>query len=233
MGNLDRWIGIVGVILGLPGFLLFFVKGQHALALLSLLILVVALVAAYLINRAGKLPPYRMKSVRVDLHLLDTLGENATLQKTYEAVPSYAHLQEMTHRNIAADGAVVNLQWDGNPIPEQWITQVLGEYHITVRFPGPLVKGKQLTCCLSYDVLRSFLQSQEALIYVCDFPAKEVNILIHFPQDRMCTEASCFRVQGAGKIPLTDPVLDRASRTISLKLKKPEVGAEIEIWWRW
>lgn len=233
MGNLDRWIGIAGLIVGVPGFITLFYQGHKALAVLTLVLLAVLLGSAWLIRRAGTMPPYCMKSVRVDLHLHDANGERATLKKAYKAVPSYAHLEEMTHRNIAADGAVLNLRWNDAPIPPEWIKTVVGDLNLNVRFPGPLPKGKEFDCSLSYDLEGSFLQSREAMIYVCDFPAKLVTIVIHFPQDRLSTTCNAFRVQGAGKKPIDGLVVDEASRTATLSLKRPIVGAEFEIWWDW
>lgn len=233
MFNADRWIGIAGLIVGIPGFILLFISGDRAFAWLFAILIVVCVISVYLIYRAGQLPPFRMNKVRVVLRISDTLGSAATLRKEYEAVPSYGHLTEMSHRNIAADGALTNLKWNDAPIDSTWVKQVLGEYQIVARFPGPLACGKAFNCALSYDVLDSFLQSQEALVYVVDFPAKIVEILIQFPEDRMCSEADCFRVQGAGKTPLAKPILDPLQRTLSVKLKKPQVGAEIEVWWTW
>jgi hypothetical protein len=233
MGSLDRWIGIVALILGIPGFLLLFLTKDYAVALLIVGIGVLLFGAAYLINRAGKLPPFRMKSVRVDLRLIDVLGNEATLRKEYEVIPSYAHLTAMSHRNIAADGAITNLQWNDTPIDPSWIEQVLGEYQITAKFPGPLPKGKLFKCALSYNADGSFLQTEEGLVYVVDFPAKTVTISIRFPEDRMCTDAWCFRVQGAGKVPLPKPQVNATQKTLQVKLKRPQVGAEIEIKWHW
>jgi hypothetical protein len=231
--SLDRGIGIAGLILAIPGFLLLFFSHDSAVAWLALVLAIVFFASAFLVNRAGSLPPFRMNSVRVNLSLNDDLGNEATLRKEYEAVPSYAHLTEMSHRNIAADGAITDLCWNDAPIDQSWVKQALGEYQITARFPGPLHKGRPFRCVLSYNAIGSFLLNREALVYVVDFPAKIVTICIKFPDRRMCSDAWSYRVQGAGKVPLAKPEIDAQTKTVTVRLKRPQVGAEIEIWWDW
>lgn len=233
MFSVDRWIGIAGLIFGIPGFILAFTTPDKAVAWLAVVLGLVLFAAAFLIRRASRLPPFRMNDVKITLDLKDNLGNEATLRKEYEAVPSYGHLQEMSHRNIAADGGITDLKWNDSPIDPTWIKQILGEYQITARFPGPLPRGKPFKCSLSYNAVSSFLQSQEGMVYVVDFPVRKVNITIRFPADRMCTRASAFRVQGAGKMPLPDPIVDAQLKTVTVTLRKPQVGAEIEIWWDW
>lgn len=228
------WISLLSLLIGIPGFLLILASEKYAIFFLVVTIVVVIAIAARIIRKLLKSPPFIMKSVDVYLEIHDTNGALATLKKEYQVVPMFEHLQEMSHRNIAADGAIENLCWNGTPIPAKQIETIMGEHLITIKFPGPLKRRKQFAGCLSYDAKDSFSSTQESLFYVVDFPAKKVNITINFPAGRVAKTAHGYRVAGSGKELLgTQPVLDGNVRTIKLELKSPRVGDEYEIAFGW
>lgn len=118
-----------------------------------------------------------MNSVSVNLEIHDVHGVNAKLTKRYQIVPNFAYL----HRNIASDGSISNLCWNGRPIPASDIKAVLGENQVTINFKAPSAKGVAFAGALSYDLSNSFPATDEALVYVVDFPSPMVTLQIDLP----------------------------------------------------
>ncbi|HHA2532628.1 TPA: hypothetical protein ACOEBE_000225 [Stenotrophomonas maltophilia] len=227
------WIGVAGIVIGIPGLLVLFLGPNAVAAVLAVVLLLVIGGAVWAFRWGRSRPPFSMKKVGVHLVVHDDQGIKATLSKCYSAIPQYGHLSEMTHRNIGADGAITQIKWNGELVDQSWVQQSAGQYSVNIRFPGPLTRDREYSWTLSYDADNSFLGNQESLYYVVDFPAKEVNITVSLPNTRGAKSAHCFLVQGASKKPLADPSINSHNGTIHFTVKKPRVGSEYEIAWNW
>lgn len=230
--TLDRIIGGIGLILSLPGFFLLFLNQNETVGAMSLLLGFVLFVGAVLHSYLANRPPFEMNSVEVRLEFKDSEARIARLSKSYEIRPNYGHLTTMTHRNIAADGAVQNLCWNDEPIPEANIVKVLGEFQVTVHF-GIRKKGEVFTGKLSYEALDSFSKSHEGLVYVADFPTKVTWVHVQMPAGRRCSNVRATKIQGAGEVPLDPPQVNASGSSIDFTVRRPPVGAEYTIQWDW
>ena len=162
--QLDRWLAIAGLVIGLPSFVVLF-GTDFAVASMGAALGVVLLGAAFWVHYRASLPPYTFQRVNVHLVINDSGGRQATMTKDYEIRPNFGHLDSLTHRNIAADGSIRNFRWNDRPIEDTDIKTVVGEYVLTIRFPACLPKFKVFRGKLSYDAVDTFLGSSEAMIW--------------------------------------------------------------------
>lgn len=227
------WIGVAGAIIGLPGLLILFLQTSVVMSIAFAILVLLLGWLCYLVWGGQRKHPFQMEEVSVQLVIHDSVGGLATLRKTYVAIPQYPHLSDMMHRNIGSDGVIKDIKWNGDLVNQAWIDKSAGQYSVCIRFPGPLTLKKKYNWELSYDAENSFSQEDESLYYVVDFPAKRVAISVVLPDGRAPKSAHCFRVEGASKKPIADPVIEASTRKISTLIKKPRVGSEYEIKWKW
>jgi len=231
--NLDRGLAVAGVLLGLPAFLLLFLSGQQTTAILVLVLAFVLLASAFAVKYLTGLPPLTMKSVDVVLQFNDGQGKNALLSKHYQIRATRNDVREMTHRNIASDGGISNICWNDQLIPAADIKRILGQYEVTVRFALAPRKWKTTAGKLSYNLTDSFNGNPEGLMYVVDFPARLVRFRIELPGGRRCLNATAYKLEGAGRKPISDPSVSDDRRVLLLAVKKPPTGSEYAIYWTW
>ena len=228
----DRWLAIIGLIIGLPGFLLLF--GPHfALASMAAMAGVVLLGAAAWVRYRTSLPPYTFKRIVTHLEIADSGGKLATITKTYKIRPNYGHLDILKHRNIAADGQLSEFRWNDKLIDENCIERHLGDYVITVRFGACLPAFKEFPGKLSYKLVDSFCGDPEGLIWVSDFPTRLSILKVSLPQDRPCTSVSGHVYMGGIQKQLNSIQKSNGNKEIELKIRRPKTGAEYEIVWSW
>lgn len=231
--TLDRALGLLGVIIGLPSFLALFFSDQATAALLCGVIAILMVAAAVWVNKAATDHPFRMDQVVVHLDLSKGPPE-ATLTKTYKIVPNFNHLTQMVHRNIAADGDVSDFRWNGRPIPNAQQRRTMGgEYEITVPFTPAPSRGKPFDGSLSYKLLNSFPADSESLGYVVDFPTKIVTITVTLPAARKCLTAIPRLAFGGQERDLSALTIGPNRETLSISVKKPRVGSQIITYWTW
>lgn len=232
--TVDRILAVIGIAIGLPAFILTFLSGGQAATLLVAALVLAVLGAAFIIHIKTNAAPFYMKEVVLTLSIHDPEGKLATLEKKYKYQANYAHVQELSHRNIAADGSIYDIRWNGEPVPPANIATTLGEYEVSIREKTPYTKGSVYDGCLSYRMADSFPAAQEAMIYVVDFPCKVLRIIVKLPTDRKCHQVNAYRMQGAGKKEITKNLCrEEDGRRISFTVKRPPLGSQYEVWWRW
>jgi len=231
--TIDRILAVLGIILGLPGFLLLLVNGYRAEAILSLGLGLTLFSTPILIGWFLSRPPYFFSEAKVALRFIGDSVRTATLTKEYKIRPNQRHLTVLSLRNIAADGFVSNLQWNGAPIQKDWIREVLGEYEITIHFEGPHALWREFSGMLSYDVTDSNNGNPEAFVYAPDHPTKLATIEVSFPPSRPCLAARAYRMEGAGQIPIPAPEVSENRLRLKATLRHPQPGAEYWFWWDW
>jgi hypothetical protein len=231
--TLDRWLGVIGLVIGLPGFAALFLGPDQATAISFSLVGVVLIAAAATVNYFGNLPPFSVKSAEVLLDFQDDTGKLAKLSKSYRIRPNYSYLQTLVHKNIGADGVIRNICWDDQPVPPQHITERMKEYIVTIQFPFPLRKWREVLGKLSYELVDSFENNPDGLTYCVDFPTKLANIRVSFPSKRPCIKAHAFLGQGAGEKPISEPSVTDNGRRLELVLNNPDIGSRYNIYWDW
>ena len=157
----------------------------------------------------------------------------AHLVKEYKIVANRPNLRQMIHKNIAADGPIEDIRWNDQPVPQKQITKRLGEYIARIDFPIPHKIGAPFSGKLSYICKDSFSGNPEALVYCVDFDTKVARIRVNFPPDKKCISARASRTLGAGEEDIHDPYVPPDGSYLELKLERPEIGSEYNIYWNW
>src|ERR1700736_1269162 len=140
----DRVLGILGVVIGLPGFFLRFLTGQQAIGILCVviaaLIFLLAVAAHYLTN----LPPFVILAQQTTFAILDDEGTSAHLEKKYTLRPNYGHLETLTFKNISASEPINDVRWNGKVLPAAQVEKIQGmlEWIITIKFITPPARRK-------------------------------------------------------------------------------------------
>lgn len=231
--SFDRVLAILSFLISIPGLLVFFLTDRATVGVLGLLLGMLLLVGAWAVNWFRRLPEFTMASVDVTLKFDPTgNGERAQLIKDYRIRPNSSHSKQIIHRNIAADGEVRNICWNGDPVPSANIRKIMGEYEVRIDFPAPCKFWHEFDGRLTYDVLDSFSRSQENLWYVADFTAKRVTITVEFPPRRPCKEVSASYMAG-GERPLDSARRLQDGLTARMVIKRPINAAQYVLHWRW
>lgn len=229
--TLERVLGVAGVLVGLPVFVGLFFDPYRTAAIITLSFAIALGVVAILVFNHTRRPPFRMNRVEVRLDL--TNPHQAKLTKSYRIVPSISGLTHIKHRNIAADGKVEKILWDGQEVPAADIRTVMGEYHVAIQFPRAHTRGREFTGTLSYILVDSFSNTDEYLYYVVDFPAKVVRLEVVLPDTRPCTNPEARLSFGGQDLDLPTLAVSNANKLLTLDVTKPRVGATIAIYWAW
>src|SRR5215510_8644906 len=191
--SLDRALGVLGLIIGLPGFFALFFTNQGTVASLAISLAIVLIGAGVLRERAVNQPAFKCK--RVDLNV--TVDPKvAVLKKTYRMVPNFNNLHDFIHRNIAADGQIHTFLWNGKPVDQGRISKQLGEYSITTLLVPTPTKGKEFGGELSYTMDDAFPAATESMIYAIDIPTEIVSMTLQLA--RPCTKAEP-RIDASGQ----------------------------------
>jgi hypothetical protein len=228
----DRLLGGLGVLLGIPGVLVLFFTANVTLAVFAGVLAVLLLAAAMYGRFFVHAPPYTFNNVNVTLEFGAT-EKSAVLRKEYKIRPNYAHLKQLEHRNIASDGSISNICWNGVPVPGNNIIKSLGEYHVKIDLPVAPRLWSVFDGELSYDLADSFGSSSENIMYSVDSPTREAKISIKFPPNRGCKSAAARRRHGAGESALADPTFSAAKDRLEFKIVRPAMGASYIIYWDW
>lgn len=232
--SLDRIIGIVGLLISLPGFFLLFMKDHETVGAITVLLGLILLGAAFYHRYWTNIPPYTVLRGELTLTILDAEGAAANVSNKRTIRPNFKHLTTMVHKNISADGAIDDLRLDGKPLPPSAIKRELGELQIGLSFEPPLERFKPFETHLEYSVKDSFPEPKEALLWTCDFPTKVALITVRLPKNRPCKKAEASRMRGSGESPLGKlPFISENRCTISIELKRPTFGERYALYWDW
>lgn len=232
MKPLPWLVGVVGFVLGLPGFVMLLASSEGRIAAS------VALIGGLLLFALGLYLQRRLEDLdfsilHVDVTLELEQQSKATLTKAYHAKPNRLGLDSWVHRNIASDGPIANIRVDGRAVPPGDIRNVfVGHYEVTARFPAPLTAFEPFRCTLSYDLVDSFMAEDESMIYVVDFPTKTAKITVKLPEPLPCVSWYAKRQLGGQATKLS---VERSpdGHQLILELKRPRIGSSYEIGWRW
>ncbi|MFA6958689.1 MAG: hypothetical protein WC538_22705 [Thermoanaerobaculia bacterium] len=229
----DRALAVLGILFTLPGFLLLFLSESQSVGVAFTLTGFALLVTAFVYYYFRNLPAFTVKEQKVLVEIKDPQGKLSTVKRTYRVRSNYKHQSSMTHKNIASDGSVSNICWNGTPVPAAQIKQFLHEYIIQVPLDMPVKPFGEFSGTLSWDLADSFPGNPEGVIYCVDFPTKVVEIEILLPAARPALDATASRIDGIGYTPIDG--LDRSpgGRRLAITLRRPKVNSEFLIGWHW
>lgn len=222
-----KLLELIGIAIGIPGFLLLFVQGKIAVALLVLVVI-------------GVLAWHRWFLQLPNLTIIE-------IEKIFDFKDAFAHRVLMTRRqrmrvnhptaeywftNISADGSIQEITIDGAPPAEK--RSQAGDLMVCKRWNHPLERGQEVTINFCYELIDSFGRNPEGVIHVVAAKAKRVRITVKLHPDRPCLGASSYRrYAGQEYRDLPAPALRDSNRHIELEFEAKKVGTEVEIEWTW
>ncbi len=229
--NLDRALGVAGVLLGLPGFAALFLTPYDTAAAITLALAAVTIAAALLIRSIANRPPYSMDKVEARLDL--TNPDRATHEKVSHVRANVAGLTTLQHKNIASDGTIEDFRWDGDPVPAADIVPDTSAFKVIVRLPLATTRGQQFTGRLSYVLVKSFPARNEFYSFSVDFPTKLLLMSITFPDNRPSLSQKARVSFGGQEREINGVDVQEGGKRVFLKVKHPKVGSTISIHWSW
>jgi hypothetical protein len=227
--NADRFLAIAGVLFGAPGFLLLF--GAHVAVAAPFLAIGTLL---FVFNWYRRLPPFTYEEVECTLAFGDD-AKGACLTKRYLIRPNQHHLAQIVHKNIAAEGQILNLRWkDGgsfHKIPASWRKTNFGDTIVTIPIDPPKPAFAKFDGILEYDLVDSFPSDTESWEHVVDRPTKAMTLTLKLPAKRGQKSVTAKVSLGADPRPVT---LTRITATeVVLEEPRPRLGATYTITWEW
>jgi|HubBroStandDraft_5_1064220.scaffolds.fasta_scaffold71490_2 hypothetical protein len=225
--NWDRVLAIVGVVIGIPGFLIFFLSDKLAHAVVVLV--VVCACAAWWIYTIwrDRRPVFTVFLLEKTLEIKDPLDAFVTRRQKVRI--NHKGITEWWCRNLATDGTIQNILIDGMP-PDETV-ESSGSLHVCRRF-DPKNRGDFWESTLTYQVLDSFLKNREEYIHFTGFETKNLKVEVRLC--RPCTAAELYLTYaGEQRESLSAPVISPDKRVITYELKRPLLGAQYHLRWFW
>lgn len=230
--SFDRVVGIVGLALSIPGFMLLFFTPERSVAIITLAGSALLLLVSVLLYRLSALPDFT--GVRHDSTVLLSANGDAVIQQKYVMRANYAHTTTLTLRNIASDGSSPVFTWNGAPVPSGWIEKRLGEYILHIPLQHPVGRWRTLEGTLEWTACGSFTNSRESVAIAPDRPVGAVEVRVTFPPARMWKHRpGATRLSPSGRVRMPDPVIEDNGNTVRLSVRRVRPGDEFEIFWDW
>lgn len=230
MMNMDRneLLTLIGLIIGVPGFLLLFFQGQ---AVIGVVVFGVCIGLAWLYWFLNQ-PEFTLLEVRRVIRLLDRDGTRAQMERYQEARANHKGLSEFCHKGIMADGSIENIRIDGDEPDYQALE--CGAIVVCKYFPDTLERGEKLEMTLTYDLVNSFTKKSEAIIHVISHKTKRLTLEVQCPSDRPVRDVKASLRYGGQKFKLLPkPKRSPDSCQIVLEIKRPKLGEEYYLEWDW
>lgn len=229
--NWDRMIAVVGVCIGIPGFLLLFLSDKWAHGVLVLLLVCLCASWWYYTIWRDKQPVFTILHLEKKIVITDSTGKAATFTRTHKLKVNHKGITEWWCRNLAADGTISNIKIDGRD-PDQTITTG-GTIQICRRFPFPKERGEVWESTLTYDLADSFVRPWEETIHYTSFKTKKLIMEVDLP--RACKRAELrftFGGQQSELLP-TKPEVSTTKQSIRVEIKRPRLGGQYHLGWEW
>lgn len=230
--HLDLILGILSLILALPGFFGLFFTPYTTSAILVVTLAAALAIAALTARWFLNLPPYTVTSVICGLTFQNQ--DHATFSKRFVIRPNFPHLQEITFGGISQDGTVQNLSWNSHPISS--MEKPKGTIIATVHFNPPLPWWKEHTGTLSYDTLHSYPANNEYQGFRVEHPTRRMEINIEFPAGRPCKPQTVYATLEMGAQPIAldpPPTVSPDGRTAHILVEHPQLAGQYWVYWEW
>ncbi len=249
--NRADYLGIVGLILSIPGFLVaFLIPDKVIIGVLTLLLAFVALLLSSLWQREiqrrqqleiqaeiqAKLPIFSLTDHDIVLRLEDSQGSLARMRSTRNIVTNHKGVNEYWIPHLAVDGRIDEILINDSQ-PDKAV-QRFGELHVCKRYERNLERGDSRTIVLSMVWKDCYKKQKEFFVYSVADVTDHARIRIEFPLDRPCllspTSPKAYLMHHGRQFErLADPRLGSQGSPIELEIKNPRLGAEYQIEWEW
>lgn len=224
----ENILGLIGIVLGVPGFLLLFFKGNFVFGILVVVLVAILVWVVFEVNRTE----FTILEVEKRLTFHDSIAHRATLVSSQRVRSNHRGLSEFWCRNISADGPIENVLIDGREPDET--SMEAGDMQICKRFPHPLAWRQRIQMVVSYDLINSFPGNPEGLIHTVDRQTKKLRLVVDLNSCKPCAVARAFlRFGGQVYKSLDDPEVSEGRSVISVEVSNPRQGGEYYIEWEW
>jgi hypothetical protein len=228
--NLDRLLAAIGILIGLPSFLLLFFSGNFVIGIFVFIILCGI---AWFYYHENFLGPFNAVMSKKCLELLDKEGRKAKITLDGWVKPNHKGLHEFVLANIRSDGRIENFNSNfGTPL----VKKEAGGYIVHIRFPNELKKGRLINVILTYDIIDGYLSNNESTSGVVEHLTKEMEFEALFPKNRPFLDTSVYKISGSDRKELHKPSCSEDHLRISWKMKRffgLERGAFFKLEWTW
>lgn len=227
----DTVLGLIGVAIGLPSFILLFAQGQSALAIIIILFILCLLWYRYDVSQ----PDFKLLEIRKKLSLLDSRGERAKLNHYVKLKANRKGISEYCFKGISVDGTIdQNTIFINGQLPE-FKKELVHQLRICKRFP-PLQRGEIIELTLEIEINDSFTNSEEVWVHNVVAPTDIINLEIEFPRNRCpISHYSAIGASGSGEASekFASPIRSSDGRRLFLTILKPKMGREYQVYWTW
>jgi hypothetical protein len=230
--TLDRAIGLVGIILGVPAVVaLYFDKPHTREAILTLVMVFIVVAFRTVQTYQDKLPPFTVLEVRKEFKIFDVGGTSARFESTRRLRTNMRGIKEFWQRSLTQDGTISNLLFDGNP--PDLVESNAGMMSACVRFGRELTKGEEILIRFSYDLANAFPNpKKEGVFHLESFKTKYLFLSVDLPKP--CTRAEFVKTYGGEQQELLDPpTISPDHKRIQVEVKKTVLGATYHLDWYW
>lgn len=221
----EVWIGLL---FGLPSFLLLFFTGNQTIAFVVLAAVILLIYGTYLLNRSE----FTILEIEKTLVIKNKQGSKATLTRQQRAVCNHKGLTEFWCGGIGATGTVNEIRIDQKK--PHAVEESCRLYRICKRFHPPLKRGEKFETLISYVVTDSFSDDVESLHHSTDYVTRKLKMKVQLPAARKCKSAkayTCLNQHPQKKLPM--PIVSDDGRHITLEISRPRKGYEYVVEWEW
>jgi hypothetical protein len=216
-------LALVGIIVGVPGLLYFFLSGKWVVGILTVLIIAVVLTAAWYVNQ----PPITVINNNKNLAFDDKEAHTATQRSDLKLRANHKGVQMFRLGSLSTDGSVRSVTIDDQPPSRQQVTA--GEIEIIKEFRNPLERGQVETLRVSTTYIDSFKDSTESFTHVVAHKTKKLSLTVNFHAERPCRTAKAFlRYGGQVHKAMAGIEVSADGRRARLEVKRPKLGSDTE-----
>ncbi len=219
---------LIGIIVGIPGLLYFFLSGQWVIGILAVLVIAVVLAAAWFVNQ----PQVTLLSNDKILTFEDRAAHRSIQRSDLAFRANHKGVQMIRLGSLSTDGSVEDITVDDRPPSRQQIRA--GEIEILKEFRNPLERGQVETLRVSTTYIDSFEKDTESFTHVVAHKTKKLRLTVNFRPERPCRRARASLRYG-GQVHQTLSRIDVSGdgRMARLEVKRPKLGAEYTVEWDW
>lgn len=229
--TLDRAIGILSLIIGIPGFLFYFFSEHQTVGILCVFIAILIFCFALYLRFIARYPII-LKNVEKTLDFLDPNAENAK-QIQDIVIKANANITEYSIGNIASDGQITQILINNQP-PDLEENKYATQKTIVKRFSNPKRFGEVFNLRIEYHYKDSFPSNREGLVHVVDRPTEKLTIIINYNPAKIPSSVSAtLNYGGVIYENLKGLKILNNGRQAIFETQNLKLGAQYQIEWIW
>lgn len=226
---------VIGVVIGLPGFLDYVFGQQTALGILSVVIGILIVLSVFSLRWIISQPPFTLLGVEKELEFRDKDARNARHTDTRKVMANHKGITEFWFKDIGQPGSLNNVLINGDP-PDLEEDRAGGNMGVGKRYPRHFEWRQQFKASLSMEILDAFPDEQEFYTHKVMDKTKRITMAVKFHRGkRFRTVRVLLGYGGASYEVIKKPNLTKAEDGSELELvvKKPKLGQEYRLEWEW